>query len=431
MATRSMLAAVSGIDANQTFLDEIANNIANADTIGYKAGTVQFSALLSEQVAGATAPTTGSGGVNPVAVGSGVRVSSVITNSAEGTLQTTGNPTDVAITGNGFLVVQYGGQQMFTRDGALTVDASGQLTTLSGGLVQGWQATGTGLINNNAPVGSINIPTGETIGAKTTTRVTLEGNLPAWNGTGTPPAPATVTLDTYNPLGAVVHIVVTFTATKTKADTWKVTAKVAGAKATAPSLIPATKSTITFDPTTGALLKTGLTAMATGELAIKMKAPTTAGFTKTTNITLVFPAPGSVNAVTQFAGARTITGSQNGYPSGSLESYSISSSGVITGKFSNGKTMALGQIALASFANNSGLVNVGNGLLATSANSGQPQIGAPGTGVRGSLLGGQLEQSNVNLGTELTDLISAQEAYVANTKAIATSQQVIVALEQV
>lgn len=431
MATRSMLAAVSGIDANQTFLDEIANNIANADTIGYKAGTVQFSALLSEQVAGATAPTTGSGGVNPVAVGSGVRVSSVITNSSEGTLESTGNPTDVAITGNGFLVVQYGGQQMFTRDGALTVDATGQLTTLNGALVQGWQATGNGVINNNAPVGAINIPTGETIGAKTTTRVTLEGNLPAWNGTGTPPAPATVTLDTYNPLGAVVHIIVTFTATKTKANTWKVTAKVAGAKATAPSLIPATKSTITFDPTTGALLKTGLTAKPTGELVMQMKAPTTSGFTKTTHITLIFPTPSSVNAVTQFAGSRTITGSQNGYSSGSLESYSISGSGVITGKFSNGKTMALGQIALASFANNSGLMNVGNGLLATSANSGQPQIGVAGTGIRGSLLGGQLEQSNVNLGTELTDLISAQEAYVANTKAIATSQQVIVSLEQV
>jgi flagellar hook protein FlgE len=447
MATRSMLAAVSGIDANQTLLDEIANNIANADTVGYKEGTVQFSALLSEQVSGATAPTSGGGGVNPIAVGSGVRVSSVITDNAEGTLEATGNPTDVAIQGNGFLVVESGGEQMYTRDGALTVDETGQLTTLTGGLVQGWQATGTGLIDTNAPVGAINIPTGETIAAKTTTRITLEGNLPAWSGKGTLPQPATVTLDTYNPLGAVVHIVVTFTATKTKADTWKVSAKVAGTTKTVKTvttktktktktkttgtLIPATKDKITFDATTGALLKTGLTAKPTGGFAIQMKAPTTSGFTKTSHITLFFPAPGSVNAVTQFTGARTITGSQDGYSSGSLESYSISGTGVITGKFSNGKTMALGQIALATFANNTGLENVGNGLLATSANSGQAQIGTPGTGVRGTLLGGQLEQSNVNLGTQLTDLITAQEAYEANTKAISTSQQVIASLEQV
>lgn len=449
MATRSMLAAVSGIDANQTLLDEIANNIANADTVGYKEGTVQFSALLSEQVSGATAPTLGSGGVNPIAVGSGVRVSSVITDNAEGTLEATGNPTDVAIQGNGFLVVEYGGQQMYTRDGALTVDESGQLTTLTGGLVQGWQATGTGLINTNAPVGAINIPTGETIAAKTTTRITLEGNLPAWSGKGTAPVPATLKLDAYNPLGTVVHIVVTFTPTKTKADTWKVSAKVVGTsktvktvktgttktktatKTTTGTLIPATKDTISFDPTTGALVETGLTAKPTGGFAIAMKAPTTSGFTKTTHITLFFPPPGSVNAVTQFTGAQTITASQDGYSSGSLESYAINGTGVITGKFSNGKTMALGQLALATFANNTGLENVGDGLLATSANSGQAQIGTPGTGVRGTLLGGQLEQSNVNLGTQLTDLITAQEAYEANTKAISTSQQVIASLEQV
>lgn len=451
MATRSMLAAVSGIDANQTYLDEIANNIANADTIGYKEGTVQFSALLSEQVSGATAPTAGSGGINPVAVGSGVRVSSIITDNAEGTLESTGNPNDVAIQGNGFLVVEYQGAQMYTRDGALTVDETGQLTTLTGGLVQGWQADAKGVIDTNSPVGAINIPTGETIAAKTTTRITLEGNLPEWSGTGTPPMPQTVTLDTYNPLGAVVHVIVTFTATKTKADTWKVTAKVAGttktvktvkttktattktvktATASGKTLVKATTK-VTFDPTTGALLKTGLTAEPTGGFAIKMTAPTTSGFTKTTTITLFFPAPGSVNAVTQFTGARTITGSQDGYPSGSLESYTIDGTGVMTGKFSNGKTMPLGQIALATFANDTGLDYVGNGMLTTSANSGQAQIGTPGTGVRGTLLGGQLEQSNVNLGTQLTDLITAQEAYEANTKAISTSQQAIASLEQV
>jgi flagellar hook protein FlgE len=440
MATRSMLAAVSGIDANQTLLDEIANNIANAGTIGYKEGTVQFSDLLAEEISGATAPTAGSGGVNPVAVGSGVRVQAIITDMSEGTLEATGTPTDVAITGNGYLVVEDGGQQLYTRDGALTVDAAGNLTTVGGGIVQGWQASATGIINDNAPVGALSIPTGETIGAELTSRITLEGNLPAWNGTGTKPSSVTRTVDTYNALGTVVPIVFTFT--PTKANVWKVSATVTektttktGTK-TVTSVKPVdllkTTVTVTFDPTTGELTGKASTALkqtGTGGYTLALTVPP--GYPKTATLTVFFPSSKSENAVTQFSGAETLTATQNGYPSGALESYSISSTGVITGEFSNGQSMALGQIAMATFANASGLENVGNGLLTTSANSGQAQVGAPGTGVRGALRGGELEESNVNLGTQLTDLITAQEAYEANTKAISTSQQVVQSLEQV
>jgi flagellar hook protein FlgE len=126
-----------------------------------------------------------------------------------------------------------------------------------------------------------------------------------------------------------------------------------------------------------------------------------------------------------------VTVSQNGYPSGDLATYSVSSDGVIVGKFSNGATLTLGQIALASFTNPGGLADIGNGLFQTSANSGQAQVGVAGTGIRGTLLGGELEGSNVNLGTELTDLITAQEAYTANTRAIVTTQTVMQALEQI
>jgi flagellar hook protein FlgE len=147
------------------------------------------------------------------------------------------------------------------------------------------------------------------------------------------------------------------------------------------------------------------------------------------NWRLLFPQPGTTGAVTQFAGQKTLTVvSTDGYPSGSLESYSIGGNGVITGSFSNGKTQAIGQIAMAGFANASGLQDMGNGLMATSPNSGQAQIGVPGSGTLGTLLGGQLEQSNVTMGAQLTDLITAQEAYQANTKVIATTQQAIQAL---
>jgi len=431
MATRSLLAAVSGITADQTYLDEIANNVANVNTIGYKSGTVMFGDLLAEQITGATAPTTTSGGINPVAIGSGVRVAAVNTDLAEGTIQSTGNPTDVAITGNGYLVVKDNGQQLYTRDGALTVDAKGTLTTLSGAVVQGWNVTATGKINYGA-VSNLAIPTGQAIAAKTTSRITVKGNLPAWDGTGTKPQSVTQTVDAYDALGTVVPIVLTFA--PTKANVWKVTATVTetrGGTKTMTDLLPATTK-ITFDPTTGKIKSftptTAATTLPTGGYQLKMTQPP--GF-PTGTLTLDLAAPSSPNALTQFTGGTTMTVSQNGYPSGDLATYSVSSDGVIVGKFSNGATLTLGQIALASFTNPGGLADIGNGLFQTSANSGQAQVGVAGTGIRGTLLGGELEGSNVNLGTELTDLITAQEAYTANTRAIVTTQTVMQALEQV
>lgn len=165
-----------------------------------------------------------------------------------------------------------------------------------------------------------------------------------------------------------------------------------------------------------------------------LAATATSGYSFPTGATLAldFPAPSSSNAVTQFAGSSSIQADgTDGYPPGTLQSYSIGQDGTITGSFSNGQTQALGQIALANFANPAGLADQGGGLFATSPNSGQALVGVPGTAGRGSLLGGSLEQSNVNLGTELTNLITAQEAYTANTKVLTTTDQVIQALENV
>ena len=135
---------------------------------------------------------------------------------------------------------------------------------------------------------------------------------------------------------------------------------------------------------------------------------------------------------TQFAGQQTAAlQSQNGYASGSLQSFSIGQNGVITGTFSNGNTQALAQIALATFANPGGLALQGNGLFGMTGNSGQARVGAPGQGGSGTLLGGELEQSNVDLGSQLTDLITAEEAYEANTKVISTTQQAIASLEAI
>jgi len=433
MTERSVLAAVSGIQANQTYLDSIGNNIANADTVGYKSSQVQFQDLLAEQISGASGPTAGGAGINPVAVGSGVRVAANEVNLQEGSLEQTGNPNDVAIQGGGYLVVQSGGQQLFTRDGSLTTDGNGNLSTQSGGLIMGWQASGSGTVNTNAPLTAIKIPQGETIGATATTALDLGGNLPAWSGTGTAPV-ETTTYNAYDALGNVVPVTLTFTGVTGTANAWTVQGTVPNPAGGAASKIWATAPTITFDPTTGGVKSiTGVTANADGSFSLPAGTmPTGYSFPTGDTWSFNFPAPGTANAVTQYAAASTIQiNQQDGYASGTLQSYSIGSDGTITGAFSNGATLALGQIALASFANAGGLSDQGGGLYATSPNSGQALIGTPGTGGRGALLGGELEQSNVDLGTELTNLITAQEAYTANTKTLTTSSQVIQALENV
>lgn len=425
MATRSMIAAVSAIAAEQSYLQETGSNIANSSTVGYKQGEVQFADLLSEQIAGGTAPTTGSAGVNPVAVGSGVRVAAVSTDLTEGTLETTGIQTDVAITGGGYLVVEQGAQQLYTRDGALTVDANGELSTLSGAKVLGWQASPTGKITSSAAVSPITIPTGKTIGAIATTSIQISGNLPAWKG-GTSTVPSvTVSSIAYDSLGRSVPVLITFTGASTP-DTWTISAVAkTPVKGTVTLFSTTSPPKITFNKTTGSLTEVNAAPAASGYTLTVTTKPT--GFTK---LALDFPSATSNTALTQFAGQQTVTLTQNGSPAGTLVSYSIGSNGVITGSFSNGRTTPLAQIALASFPNASGLVNVGNNLLGPSPNSGQPSVGAPGTGGRGKLLSGQLEQSNVTLAQQLTDLITAEQAYVADTKVISTSQAVSTALEQ-
>lgn len=435
MAERSILAAVSGIDANQTYLDSVANNIANADTVGYKSENVQFQDLLAEQLAGGSAPpASGGAGVNPVSVGSGVRVGANTVDLSEGSLESTGQSTDVAIQGQGYLLADNNGQTGYPRAGSLTIDANGNLATQYGGLIQGWQANGAGVINNNAPTTAVRIPTGETIPAQATTALSLGGNLPAWNGVGTQPT-ATTTLNAYDSLGNAVAVTLTFTGVASTANQWSVGGTVLSPSGATDQLWT-TNPTITFNPANGqvasvAIGATPVTANSDGSISVPV-ATMPGGFTFPAGDTwkLDFPAPNSSNAVTQFAGQQSIgLLSQDGHASGSLESFSIGSDGVVTGSFSDGTTLALGQIALASFTNPSGLSDQGNGTFAVTPNSGQASVGTAGTDGRGQLLGGELEQSNVNLGSELTNLINAQESYDANTKVLTTSQQVIQSLE--
>jgi flagellar hook protein FlgE len=429
---QSLIAAVSGIEANQTYLDVIGNNIANSDTTGYKAEDPVFTDLLAEQIAGASAPTAGeSAGIDPIAVGAGVRVGAVTNDQSQGAIQQTNQPTDVAIQGDGFLIADQTGQQFYTRAGNLTLDANGDLATPTGALIQGWQATGQGVIDTNAPVGVVNIPKGQVMSAAATSTFNMQGNLPAWSGSGTPPV-VTTTLNGFDSLGNTVPLTLTFTAVAGHADEWTMQGTVPTAGGSGTTNLWTTPPTITFNPSTGQIGSiSGVTANTDGSYSVPVATMPPGSFPSGDTWNIEFAPPGSLTAVTQFGGEQTAQlSTQNGNSAGTLESFTIGGDGIIRGAFSNGLTEPIAELALANFSNPTGLIDDGNLMYSASANSGQPAVGTAGTGGRGTLLGGALEGSNVDLATELTNMIEAQEAYQADTKVVSTTSTALQSLVQ-
>jgi flagellar hook protein FlgE len=429
--TKSLSSAISGIEANQEWLDNIANNIANANTVGFQANSVQFADLLYQQQQAAGGAVPGQvGGTNPIVVGSGVRVAATSTDFSQGTLEQTGNPTDVAIQGQGFLVVSSGGQTYYTRAGNLQLDATGQLVTPSGAIVQGWVPGAGGTINQNSPLGAIVIPQGQVANPVPTGNIDLGGNLPAGYT-----QPVVVTTTAYDDLGNAVPITLTFTPSTTVANTWTVTAQTVDPgtnNQVALTLGGASSQTVTFDPNTGQISAiSGSEANNPDALALS-GFPGGYAFPNGYSMNLTFPQPGTQQAVTQFAASSPSVQVtyQDGAPSGALTGFTIGSNGVVEGQYANGKSQVLGQIATALFANPEGLAKQGNLLYASTLNSGAAQLGAPGQGGRGQLVGGSLEESNVSIGKELTDLIVAQTAYQANTKVVSTTATVLQSLVQ-
>jgi flagellar hook protein FlgE len=251
-----------------------------------------------------------------------------------------------------------------------------------------------------------------------TENVVLGGNLPS-NATD----PVTITTTIYDSLGNQVPV--TLTLTPAGADTWSMQGTVTGAAQplwTAPQ-------TLVFG-SDGQLASVNGKAVGTGQTSLAIDTePSNYSWTGTTEPSIDFPAVGSENAVTQFADDQTIeVTSQDGNSAGTLESYSIGSDGVITGTYSNGDSQTLGTIALAQFANPDGLDDTGETYFTPTVASGKAQLGQPGTNGLGTLQGGAVEDSNVDLATELTDLIEAQTAYQANTKVVDTTSTALESL---
>ncbi len=273
---RSLFSAISGLRANQTMLDVTGNNIANANTVGFKASNIMFQDSLSQMLTAGAAPSASSGGKNPVQIGLGVQVGGITTNFGQGSAQVTNKPTNLMISGDGFFVVNRLGENMFTRAGAFNFDNTGNLVTVDGDVVRGYEAAPDGTIDTTGAPININIPdmVDETI-------------------------------------------------------------------------VPA------------------------------------------------------------------------------MRSYNIGGDGIITGIYADGTKKPLFQIAMANFVNPEGLEKIGDTAFRVGTNSGTAQLGAPGSGRRGELLGGSLEMSNVDLAQEFTNLIIAQRGFQATSRVITTSDQVL------
>lgn len=394
---RSLFAGVSGLRSHQVRMDVIGNNIANVNTVGFKVSRVNFAEALSQTIRGAQAPSGARGGMNPMQVGLGVQVGGVDTLFTQGNLQYTGNLTDLAIQGDGFLMVGDGLRQFYTRDGAIVMDADGNLVHASSGLrLLGWQADATGTVDTAGPLSPLRIPVGTQIPPKATESVLFEGNLGAQGMVGDG---WVTTATVFDSLGNPLQLVVEFE--KTATNEWAWTARYDGT-----------------DVGTGVLTFDASGLVTGGGTASVSFNPNTGGQVLT--LTLDF------TSLTQYGGSSTVAlRSQDGYATGSLESFAIDGNGVMTGLYSNGRTQILGQVAMALFPNPGGLLKAGNNLYAESSNSGPAAVGEAGSGGRGSLTAGALEMSNVDLAQEFTNMITAQRGFQANARVITTSDELL------
>jgi flagellar hook protein FlgE len=446
MSLSTFSTGLSGLSTSSEALNVVGNNLANLNTIGYKSQDISFSDVLGQQFATPGTPTSG----NIATIGLGAQVSGIRSNYSQGTVTTTGNPLDVAIQGQGFLVVDSSQGQYYTRAGNLQLDANGNLVSQSGDNVQGYMMNpATGKIDTST-LQSIKIPSG-LANPVATSNFNLGMNLDSTAANGTQ---FSTSVQIFDSLGKPHVATITFQkaagGSGSSSATWDFditipnneVAGVASSNTQQYSLL--TGGVAANPPAGGALVFDASGNLTSAYLGGSAPAtPTVANLTiPPSGTSLPALADGAklssgltwqlldsktgAGDITGFAKASAVSSStQNGAAAGTLSSLSVLSDGTISAAFSNGTVSNIGQIALAQFDNVNGLVQQGGGLYTASEASGSAFIGTSGTAGRGTMLGGALEQSNVDLATELTKIITFQRSYQASAKIITATDQVM------
>ncbi len=407
----AIYASREGLQTNGKAIAVTGDNISNANTIGFKKSRVEFSDLFSDGEGQKSSPPEGQSG-------SGVKVAMVRQIFESGLVEATGRTTDLAVEGNGFFIVGGTDNPSYTRAGNFTVNESGQLVTADGLTVLGYQGDSTALSALNLST----IPAGGTA----TSTLTQYGNLDARSEITTAPAAPTsfvnlrasssfmAEADVFDSLGASHSVQLAFT--KTGINTWAAQAYVDGSQVVGgtpgvPSLMGETTLTFGSD---------GVIAEANQAAAVINATPAWIGGA----------APGAfqidVANWSQFSAAGTQANvSQDGQGVGNISTYRFDKGGGIFAVLDSGIEAKIGTIVLGDFSNRDGLIRSGNSTLKPGEDSGEAEIGAPGTGSFGNVIGGSLERSTVDIANEFIDLVLYQRGYQASSQTFSTVSSMI------
>jgi flagellar hook protein FlgE len=394
---------LSGLIASQDQLQSVSNNLANLDTVGYKDQTVSFSDLFAQS-------SVVNASNNPIQTGLGVLPSETSSDFTDGGTSATGIATNMALTGNGFFVTQSpAGAISYTRAGDFTTNSAGYLTTANGDLVMGY-ASANGTNPTSGVLQPLQVGLGSVTPAVATTKFQVTANLSATSAVG---ATYSTPVPIFDSLGNPQALTVNYT--KTAANTWSYTVDIP-TSATGAASTTVASGTLTFD-TSG-----NLTAPA-GPVAITI--PSFTDGAAAMNMTWNLQNTNGSSSITQTALPNSANSpTQNGQASGTLSTISVLSDGTIEGLYSNQQSNSIGQVAVATFTNEQGLLHIGGNDYQATVGSGVPAVGIAGTGGRGVITGGSVEASNVDVAAEFSKMIVAQQAYQANAKTVTTFQQI-------
>jgi flagellar hook protein FlgE len=390
--------ALTGLNAANEDLSVTSNNLANAATVGFKGSRAEFADLFSSSQQGVSA------------VGNGVSVSEIAQQFSQGNIETTGNTLDLAVSGSGFFVLSDNGALNYTRNGEFQLNSAGNVVNSQGQALQAYPPLANGGFNTGG-LANISLNTDESAPQATSTAA-ITANLPA---NATPPVNTpfsatdpdsynnTTSLTVYDSLGAA-HTASLYYIKGAVANDWSVQLNVDGAPVGTPQPLSYTANGALLSPTDGNVTFPGYTP-ATGASPMNM----TFNFSNTT----------------QYGGNFAVTAvQQDGFTTGQLTGINIDQTGVVQAQFTNGRSVDLGQIALANFANTQGLAQRGNATWAATNASGAAVNGVAGNSGFGSVQSGSLEESNVDTTTALVEMIAAQRNFQANAQMIQTENQI-------
>jgi flagellar hook protein FlgE len=396
---------LSGLSGASSDLDVIGNNIANANTVGFKQSQAQFADMYANSVATA---------VNNQ-VGIGTKLAEVQQQFGQGTITTTNQALDVAINGNGFFQLSDNGASVYSRNGVFHLNADGTIGNSAGLLLMGYAADKSGIVNSAATVpltvSTANLPPVATKNVKFGFNLNSQSaDIPAttaFSATDSSTYSATSSINVNDSLGGTHQVAVYFV--KNSTGSWTAYGTTGTPPAPVGPNADGKLGTVAFDAS----------GNMTGSSKFNFTIPDGAVAGNTQALTMDFA------GTTQFGATSGVqSSSQDGAASASLTGFSVGTDGTLTGNYSNGNTQALGQIALANFANQNGLQDLGGNVYAQTGASGAAQVSVPGATNHGTLQGGAVENSNVDLTSELVNLITAQRNYQANAQTIKTQQTV-------